>query len=201
MADRLNLLNRWNKMTRTGAYLRSNELDAADGKYIGAFYGKARRYISDSTFNGVSNIRDTALTFECREFLEESPVKFFSGITIPVTSVLHAPSGRVTVFDANSGTYDNPQFNLPMVVDVHFDSIGMMSYKNAGSRVIGPPYVTNRYLSDVIAMLPSNAKLYRRNGIDGLEIRFSQVDQRDLGEGKKFQATTSALVTYKPSRD
>ncbi len=171
--------------------------DTADGKYIGSFYGKVRVYGDDSAFMKGLKIRWPKPTMECSEFIDLSDVKFFSGITIPIASIVHPRSGRVTLYDKGT-RFDDPAFNFPKIDHVHFDSIGMSSYKTAGSKVGKPPYIKNRYLSDVIALLPSNAKIYRRNGVvDGFEIRFTQQDARASGEGRKFQATSTVLITYK----
>jgi hypothetical protein len=170
----------------------------SDGNANGSFYGKATRSLNDLSI-GNDSVSDTKMTFPCTDFDEKATVPFLSGITVPVAGTVYFPSGRITVFDENSGSYDDPQFNFPSIADVHFDSLGLMSYKPLpNERVSGPPYNTNRYIDDLVGMWPDGAQFYLRNS-GGFEVRFSQTDDRNISDGKDFKATSYVLVTYKKS--
>jgi len=165
-----------------------------DGRYVGAFYAVATRYIGNSTYMGATNIRETDLKYECDEYNKDSNVSFLSGVNVPVAAVIHSPSGRITVFD-QGGQMDNPQFNLPLISEVHFDSLGSAHYKNAVG-ISGPPYLNDRYLNDVIGRYSSTPKIYTRSN-GGFEMRVSWSEQKDLGEGRSIKTETDVVITYK----
>ncbi|MCB0362621.1 MAG: hypothetical protein KDD35_07860, partial [Bdellovibrionales bacterium] len=165
-----------------------------DGKYIGAFYAIATRYLGNSTYMGANKIREIDLKYDCDEYNKDSGVPFITGVNVPVAAVMHSPSGRITVFD-QGGQMDNPQFNLPLLSEVHFDSTGSAHYKHAVG-ISEPPYVSDRYLSDVIRRYSVEPKLYIRSNGD-FEMRVSWSEQKDLGEGRSFKTETDVVITYK----
>lgn len=169
-----------------------------EGKTNGAFFGRVTRFATNSSFKGSKNIRDTKMKIVCKFSDREATVPFVSAADLTVASVVHLPSGRITVFDAHEGSYDNPQFNFPSLVDVHFDSRGNMSYKNfPRGKVVGPPYLTNLTLYDWLKILPGDVQFFVRDGAH-FEMRFSQQQPRNLAvPDKEFTAKSTVRITYK----
>lgn len=165
-----------------------------NNQLIATLHAVATRFISDKQFRGISGIRDTDLSWKCDEFNEDAGVLFATGVTIPVATVVHLPSGRVTVFD-EGGVMDNAQFNMTAIADVHFDSLGSGAFVNS-FMVEGPPYFANRYLNDVVARYTDSPTFYLRE-TGGFEMRLHWVDDLTVKDGKKIRAESSIVITYK----
>lgn len=170
----------------------------ADGKDVGSFYSRARRVAGEKSIYGTKAVRETRLSMLCRRSTSRYGVSFLSGVTVPLASVVHLPSMRITVYDKQSGYYDSPTFNYPTIVDFFADSTGQMSFLNfPAGKVVGPPYLTNLHLADVMAM-QNDPKIHRGAGA-GFEIRYVLKGEHEPVAGNKFQVTTEVVVVYKQS--
>ena len=161
--------------------------ETPSGAYLGAFYGRVINH-DDS--------RSPDILLECNEKAPAAPA-FLSAAQVSVPELLHAPSGRITIFDSSSGDFDNPSFNFPSVADVTFDSLGDISYTQALERLGGAPYRTHLYFADALAELPPETRLFRRTDADGFEIRFQHDEIRNDESSAELKASISALVTYR----
>lgn len=159
-----------------------------DGKYVAGFHGRAVRSSSAKVLG------ETKASLVCAKTVTQNKQKFFSAANFTIAPVLHAPSGRITLFDEKTSG-DDPNFNLSVLGHLSFNTWGTASYQAA----FATPDLAkgkNLYLTDILATKSKDApKIYAlTNG--SFEIRFNRVQTTTL---RKIQltTTTSAVITYK----
>jgi hypothetical protein len=159
---------------------------AADGTYVGGFYGVVK--LTDR--NGQ---REGSMKFECNERSQDTSVLFNSHVMTQVPTLIHAPSGRITVFDEGSNL-DNPQFNIVYLPKIYFDSEGQYSLHNELGNS-GPPYLTNRYFRDLIPTFQGTPHFYLHDG-GGFEMHYEWSESAKALNGAEVTNETSIVVIY-----
>ena len=147
------------------AYAQKGQM-TSNGANVGSFYATAK----------VTKTSDSGplidLHFDCRDVDTSSKIE----IPIDAVSQVYAPSNRVTVFDQNSGTFDNPQFNFPTLLKVYFDSVGNAYYKNSFGE---KPYTTSLSFKETEAKWPKDHKLtVRPDGKDGFQVIYTDASDQ-----------------------